>query len=117
MKYVSELRHMDGISGTFVVSDKHYLSNVVAENIGSFQCVHSNIRSFVEQQKHIFVNLWSNAIPATEKIKELEGVSVGFYNVLHYQEQARSLFLRSDRVLKTGDSDSLFSLRQTFGVC
>ncbi len=93
MKYVSELRHMDGISGTFVVSDKHYLSNAMSENIGSFQCVHSNIRSFVEQQKHIFENLWSNAIPATEKIKELEDVSVGFYKVLHCQEQARSLFL------------------------
>jgi two-component system, OmpR family, sensor histidine kinase VicK len=94
MKYVSELRHMDGISGTFVVGDKHYLSNIVAENIGSFQCVHSNIKSFVDQQKHIFENLWRNAIPATEKIKELEkDENEEFSQIVNSPEEIKQLFL------------------------
>jgi hypothetical protein len=94
MKYVSELRHMDGISGTFVVSDKHYLSNIVAENIGSFQCIHSNVSSFVQQQKHIFENLWNNAIPAIEKIRELEGCdSIEFSKTLEDSREIQTLFL------------------------
>jgi two-component system sensor histidine kinase VicK len=94
MKYVSELRHMDGISGTFVVSDKHYLSNIMVENMGSFQCIHSNVSSFVEQQKHIFENLWNNAIPAIEKIRPLdESEHEEFSKTLHNPKEIQNLFL------------------------
>ena len=92
--YVSELRHMDGISGTFAITDKHYLSNIVAENIGSFQCIHSNVSSFVEQQKHIFENLWNNAIPAIEKIRLLdESDNEEFSKILHNPKETQNLFL------------------------
>jgi two-component system sensor histidine kinase VicK len=116
MKYVSELRHMDGISGTFVVGDKHYLSNIVAENIGSFQCVHSNIKSFVDQQKYIFENLWRNAIPATEKIKELQkNENEEFSQIVNSPEEIKQLFL-SYTVFERRVPDSLFRHIWAFGI-
>ena len=36
------------------------------------EIIYSNIKSFIEEQQHFFNILWNKAIPAENKIKEIE---------------------------------------------
>jgi len=72
-KYV-ELRHLEGIKGNFgIVDGREYGASA---NIYDFQppiqFIYSNVKSFVDQQQYLFETLWSKALPAQYKIKEIE---------------------------------------------
>lgn len=96
-QYFSEVRHMDGIVGTFVVSDKHYLgTSTVLYDEGKVsgeegmnkteyptqQCIFSTSRELIHQQQKYFDILWDQAIPAVEKIKEMEKIENTQLNVM-----------------------------------
>ena len=96
-QYFSEVRHMDGIVGTFVVSDKHYLgTSTVLYDEGKVnaeeginktqyptqQCIFSTSRELIHQQQKYFDILWDQAIPAVEKIKEMENLENTQLNVM-----------------------------------
>ena len=71
---VDELRHLDGIKGNFMVSDQEYLAPVVLfekEKIAS-QIVYSNVKQLVDQHQYTFDTLWSKAISARQRIREIE---------------------------------------------
>ena len=75
-KYV-ELRHLDGITGNFgIVDRKEYgaASNIYQkyEQQAPAEFIYSNVKGFVEQQWYFFETLWSKAIPAEQRIKEIE---------------------------------------------
>lgn len=73
MQYFTGLRHMDGISHTFAVSEKHYMSIKIPYDDPSFtQAIFSNIGWFVREQRYLFETLWKNAIPAKQRIREIE---------------------------------------------
>ena len=64
---IAEVRHLDGIKGNFMVSEKEYLAPAVSNNNSSgvaSQIIYSNIQEIVDQQKYIFESLWNKAIPA-----------------------------------------------------
>jgi signal transduction histidine kinase len=71
---ITELRHIDGIKGNFGISDgKDYGGSAsVKEGQPPVEIMRSNIRTFVEQQQFFFETLWSRAVPAEQKIKEIE---------------------------------------------
>ncbi|HEX6280779.1 MAG TPA: HAMP domain-containing sensor histidine kinase [Nitrososphaera sp.] len=72
MEYV-ELRHMDNVKGNMVVSETEYVATAVLESsMPVTQTIYSNVKAFLEQQRYFFENLWSKAIPAEHRIKELE---------------------------------------------
>ena len=57
---ISEVRHLDGIKGNFMVSEEKYLaptSSNNASNIAS-QIIYSNLHEIVEHQQYIFETLW-----------------------------------------------------------
>jgi len=69
-----ELRHLQGVKGNFgIVDGKEYGA---AANIYDMQppveFIYSNVKTFVEQQQYFFELLWSKAIPAEQRIKEIE---------------------------------------------
>jgi signal transduction histidine kinase len=69
-----ELRHLEGVKGNFgIVDGKEYGA---AANIYDMQppveFIYSNVRTFVEQQQYFFELLWNKAIPAQQRIKEIE---------------------------------------------
>src|SRR5919112_5167748 len=69
-----ELRHLEGVKGNFgIVDGKEYGA---AANIHDLQppveFIYSNVKTFVEQQQYFFETLWNKAIPAGQKIKEIE---------------------------------------------
>ena len=71
---VSDLRHLDGIKGNFMISETEYLAPLVLYEKGKVasQVIYSNAEEIVEQQQYIFDTLWRKAIPAEQKIREVE---------------------------------------------
>src|SRR5262249_52951914 len=71
---VANVRHLDGIRGNFMVSEKEYIAPSVSNhtsNIAS-QIIYSNLHEIVEQQQYIFETLWSKAISSEQRIREIE---------------------------------------------
>ena len=73
-KYV-ELRHLEGVKGNFgIVDGREYYntSTNIYDSKSPIKSIYSNIKSFVDQQQYLFEMLWSKALPAQHKIKEIE---------------------------------------------
>ena len=72
LKY-AEVRHLAGIKGNFGVSDTAYIAAAVVNKTQPVpELIYSNARSIVEQNKYIFDTLWSKAILAEDRIREIE---------------------------------------------
>jgi two-component system, OmpR family, sensor histidine kinase VicK len=71
---VSELRHLDGIKGNFMISESEYLAPAVLLEKGKVaaQIMYSNVKELVEEHEYVFDTLWSKAISAEQRIKEIE---------------------------------------------
>ena len=71
---IVEVRHLDGIKGNFMVSEREYLAPAVSNNTSNIasQIIYSNLREIVEQQQYMFETLWSKAIPSEQRIREIE---------------------------------------------
>ena len=75
LKMVDELRHIDGIKGNFYISETEYIAPATLHTKGkpASHIVYSNVKEIVEQQRQfVFDSFWSRAIPAEQKIKEIE---------------------------------------------
>jgi len=71
---VADVRHIDGAKANFMTSENEYLAPVILfkkEKV-TLQTIYSNIREVVEQHQYFFETLWSKAVPAEQKIKEVE---------------------------------------------
>ena len=84
MPYVTDLRHMDRTSHSFSVTDKHYTSTKVQDESPYItKTIFSNIDFFVKEHQYLFEILWNKAIPANQRIKEIEeGVKREFIETL-----------------------------------
>ena len=68
-----EIRHLDGIKANFSVSETDYIaSTTLRESQPVPQVIYSNIKDIVIQQKYVFDSFWNAAIPAEQKIREIE---------------------------------------------
>jgi len=73
MKFVEELRHMDGVKGNMAVGETEYVATaVLQESQPITQTIYSNAKAILEQHRYFFENLWNNAIPAEQRIKQIE---------------------------------------------
>ena len=80
-----ELRHLDEIKGNFAIVDRTEYFSVLIQEEGQIptQALVSNVRSFVEQQQYFFDTLWQKAIPAEQRIREIEeGLKPDFIETL-----------------------------------
>jgi len=71
---VSELRHLDGIKGNFMISESEYLAPAVIFEKGNVaaQIIYSNVKELVEEHEYVFDTLWSKSISAEQRIREIE---------------------------------------------
>jgi signal transduction histidine kinase len=72
---VAELRHLDGVKGNFAIADasRYYGGSAsVKKGESAIELIRSNVKTFVEQQQYLFETLWNKAMPAQQKIKEIE---------------------------------------------
>ena len=70
-----ELRHLDEVKGNFGIGDSK-IYQASAKNIGLLPpplLIESTVKDFVEQQQYFFDMLWRKAIPAKNRIKQIEG--------------------------------------------
>jgi signal transduction histidine kinase len=90
MMIVDELRHLDAIKGNFMVSESEYLAPIVLFEKGKVasQIIYSNLKEIAEHQQYTFDSFWSKAIPAQEKIREIEeGVATIRTSLLEDQDE------------------------------
>jgi two-component system, OmpR family, sensor histidine kinase VicK len=93
---VNELRYLDGIKGTFYVSEKEYIAPAARheKDRPSSQIIHSNMKEIVEEQQYLFDTLWSKSIPAEVKIKEIEhGIEPEYFRVINDNEEATNILI------------------------
>jgi two-component system sensor histidine kinase VicK len=87
---VSELSHLDGIKGNFMISESEYLAPAVLfeKGIVAARIIYSNVKELVEEHEYVFDTLWSKAISAQQRIMEIEqGVEPIETKVLENKEQ------------------------------
>ena len=73
MKIV-ELRHLDKIKGNFgIIDGKDYRASAsMIEGHPPNELIVSTVKTFVEQQQFFFDMLWDKAVPAEQRISEIE---------------------------------------------
>jgi two-component system sensor histidine kinase VicK len=71
---VSEIRHLDGIKGNFMISESEYLAPAVLFEKWKVaaRIIYSNVKELVKEHEYVFDTLWSKAISAQQRIKEIE---------------------------------------------
>jgi two-component system, OmpR family, sensor histidine kinase VicK len=95
MKLVDELRHLNGVKGGLAVSETEYMATTVLEEARPLtQVIFSRVKEVVEQGQYVFDTLWNTAIPAEQKIKEIEeGVELADIEVIPSSLRAQNLYL------------------------
>jgi two-component system, OmpR family, sensor histidine kinase VicK len=107
-RMTGEIRHLDGIKGNFYISDTEYIAPATFHERGkpASQMIYSNVKEIVNHQQYVFDTLWNKAIPAEQKIKELEeGVSE--FEVITYHERASQVLIDLAKSVK---KEALFFL-------
>ena len=110
MEMTHELRHLEGIKGNFYISETEYLAPATLHEKGkpASQIIYSNVNEIIEHQKYVFDSFWNRAIPAEQRIKEIEeGLAPEFYEVITDPEKAAQTITDLARSVK---KEALFFL-------
>ena len=85
--------HSDDIEANFVVSEKEYLGSITLKEPHQ-QAIYSNMEGIVEQHISIFDTLWHKAIPAEQRVEDIqEGIEPEFYDVISDYEKAQEKYI------------------------
>lgn len=96
MMEAAELRHLDGLRCSFAVSESECVNALNHDTSTPPQfkhLVYSNVAELVKQQQNIFDAFWINAIPAEQKIQEIEGVEPDVIEIIQNRERVELLLL------------------------
>ena len=73
MNIVTEFRHLDGLIGGIAVSESEYMTTTTLRGKELLtQVFYSNADDVVKQGQYVFDTFWNKAIPAKQRIKEIE---------------------------------------------
>src|SRR5919106_1562224 len=102
MQY-AEVRHISHLIGNFGVSETEY---IVAPTMNEGQplpkLIYSSSKDMVEQQQNIFDIFWSKAIPAEQRIKEIEEDRVEeFLDIINNPEKATEIYVNLGKSIKS----------------
>jgi Mg2+ and Co2+ transporter CorA len=91
---IGEIRHLDEVKGNFGVGDKrvyHGGTDTIKSGPPPVMII-STVQSFVKQQQYFFDMLWNKAIPAEQKIREIEeGIIPDFIETISDPEDIQRL--------------------------
>jgi two-component system, OmpR family, sensor histidine kinase VicK len=93
----SQVRHLDEVKGNFGVLDGIYYRASAKLKTSSPPplLISSTVRAFVEQQEYFFDMLWKKAIPAKQRIKEIEeNLKREFIETIQHSEETTSLITK-----------------------
>jgi hypothetical protein len=115
---IAELRHLDGVKGKIEVSDTELILTITPDEESHVipQVIHSNVKQLVDQQRHLFEILWKKAIPAEQKIREIEEgiVPVQTKVVVDYEEILNHLKYRIERASQRSVCSSIGGLQLVY---
>ena len=71
---IAEIRHLDEVKGNFGIGDKrvYHAGATSSESGPPSELIVSTVKAIVDQQQYFFEMLWYRAIPAEQRIKEIE---------------------------------------------
>ena len=88
-----DVRHLEEHEANFVTNENECLGFITMRK-ESLQATYSNIRELVEQQQSVFETFWSKAIPAENKIKEIEeGLKSEYLEVISDTKKATDIYV------------------------
>ena len=81
---VTEMRHLEGLIGGIAVSESEYMSTTtLREKQLLTQVFYSNANEVVKQGQYVFDTFWHKAIPAEDRIREIEeGIKPDFIETI-----------------------------------
>jgi two-component system, OmpR family, sensor histidine kinase VicK len=89
----SQLRHLEENEANFAVNETECLGFVTVQK-ELLQATYSNSRQIVEQEQSIFETLWTKAIPAEDKIREIEeGTESQFLQIISDRKKATEIYI------------------------
>ena len=109
----AELRHLDGIKGNFAVSDEGYIATATINKDQPVpELIYSSAKSIIDQNRYVFDTLWSRAILAQDRIKEIEEGTIRretktLKNLDEILQETAGLARRSKRYSVCSGSDGL----------
>ena len=94
--HLLQMRHLNGIKGNFVIEDGRsvFLAGHASEKEGKpiEHLIFSTVVEFIDAQQYLFDNLWTKAMPAEYRIRELEeGVTPEVMEILSDSDQIDTL--------------------------
>jgi two-component system sensor histidine kinase VicK len=93
----AELRHLDENEANFVTNEIECLGFVTMQK-ESLQATYSDIIEIVEQQQSVFETFWNKAIPAENKIREIEeGLNSEYLEVISDRKKATDIYIKLAR--------------------
>lgn len=100
-KYV-ELRHMDNVKGNFAIGENEYIATARLQGATPLtQTIYSNVNAIIEQHRYFFENLWSNAIRADQRIREIEeGLEPEVFRLIEDVEEAKEVYINTASAIK-----------------
>ena len=107
---VDELRHLDRIKGNFYISESGYLAPATLHERGkpASQIIYSNVNEIIDHQKYVFDSFWDRAIPAEDRIREVEeDINLGKTEIIQSPNKILELFLE---MIKTAKHEILLIL-------
>jgi two-component system, OmpR family, sensor histidine kinase VicK len=89
LSLVGELRHLDGIKGSFYISEQEYAAPATyhEKRKSADMIIYSTVKEIVEHQQYVFDTIWNTSSSAERKIKEIESertVSFGITEIIDH---------------------------------
>jgi two-component system sensor histidine kinase VicK len=106
---ISELRHLDGVKGNFAVSEKGYIASATLQEASLLQqVIYSNVRAILDQQQYVFETLWNKALPAEQRLREIEeGIEAEVFETITNHEVVSQILVDLAKSVK---KEALFFL-------
>ncbi|HEX5976610.1 MAG TPA: HAMP domain-containing sensor histidine kinase, partial [Nitrososphaeraceae archaeon] len=87
----------------FYVSESGYLAPATAHEVGksASQVIYSNVTEIIEHQRYVFDSFWNKAVPANQKIREIEeGIEAEFFEVISDAGKAADIYVNLAKSVK-----------------
>ena len=90
----AEVRHLEEHEANFVTNENECLGFITMQK-ESLQATYSNIREVAQEQQSVFETFWDKAIPAKNKIKQIEegGLKSEYLEVISDYKKATDIYI------------------------
>ena len=132
MQY-AEVRHISCLNENFRVSETEFIAaTTTKEGLPVPKLIYSNSKEIVEQQQYIFETLWEKAVPAEQRIKEIEqeselqriaviydaGQALELYHwlIMSAEKEIKIVFPTTNALIRQDKAGILFLLQEAAAV-